>query len=75
MRAKVDAAWAFRRYQEIRARLPKAAFPACSEACVDLGEISDRFDVFIFDSFGVLNVGDTAIAGAGERIAVLRDAG
>jgi len=75
MRAKVDAAWAFRRYQEIRTRLPLAAFPPTSETCADLGEIAARFDVFIFDSFGVLNVGDTAIAGASARIAALRDAG
>ncbi len=75
MRATVDAHWAFRRYQEIRNRLPDAASPIASEQAVDLGQITDRFDVFIFDSFGVLNVGNTAIPGAAARITALRNAG
>lgn len=74
MRAKVDAAWAFRRYQEIRARLPSAVFPERALACADLSEIAAQFDVFILDSFGVLNVGETAIPGAASRIDMLRGA-
>ncbi len=75
MRAMVDAAWAFRRYQEIRGRLPEAVFPEVSERCAGLGEIADRFDVFVFDSFGVLNVGETAVPGAAARIDELRRIG
>ncbi|MEQ8320847.1 MAG: HAD-IIA family hydrolase [Rhodospirillales bacterium] len=75
MRATVDADWAFRRYQEIRDRLPDAVIPNASEQAADLGEIADRFDALIFDSFGVLNVGNTAIPGAAARIAALRSAG
>lgn len=75
MRAEVDAAWAFRRYQEIRDRLPTASFPETSHVCQNLSEIAPEFDVFIFDSFGVLNVGETAIGGAAECISALRQAG
>lgn len=75
MRAIADAAWAFRRYHEIRDRLPGASFPDAPKSIGDLSEISDRFDVFVFDSFGVLNVGETAVPGAAGRIAALRGAG
>lgn len=74
-RETVDAAWVFDRYQQIRPRLPKAAFPASAVAVRDLGEVTDRFDAFVFDSFGVLNVGDTPIPGAAERFVALRKAG
>ncbi|MGI9514992.1 MAG: HAD-IIA family hydrolase [Anderseniella sp.] len=38
----------------------------------NLAELKDEFDAFVFDSFGVLNVGETPIAGAHERIEALR---
>lgn len=41
----------------------------------DLLAIADRFDVFVFDAFGVLNVGETAIVGASECIAALKNQG
>lgn len=66
---------AFRFYEAIRHRLPEAAFPSAFARAADLGEIADRYDVFVFDAFGVLNVGDTAIAGARRRIDALREAG
>lgn len=40
-----------------------------------LDELKDLFDAFVFDSFGVLNVGETAISGACERVAELRGDG
>ena len=40
-----------------------------------LGEISDDFDVFLLDAFGVLNVGERPIAGANEQVAKLQRAG
>ena len=75
MTSEIDAAWAFRRYQEICSRLPVATFPAVSARYPSLAAVSDDYDVFVFDSFGVLNVGDTAIAGAGQRINALQAAG
>ncbi len=43
--------------------------------CRDLAELIDRFDAFLFDSFGVLNIGETRVPGAGERLQTLRRAG
>lgn len=75
MRAMVDARWGFQRYQEIRHRLPEASFPDVPEKCGSLSDIAAHFDIFVFDSFGVLNVGETAVPGAAARIAELRKAG
>jgi len=72
---RIDARWAFQRYEAVRARLPQAAFPQTAARAADLSTIQDRFDGFIFDSFGVLNVGETPIATAPARIAALREAG
>ncbi len=72
----VDAPWAYARYEEIRDRLPHAAsFPAAPAHVPDLGALTERFDAFFFDSFGVLNVGTAPIDGAAARIAALREAG
>lgn len=38
----------------------------------DLLALADHYDAFVFDAFGVLNVGQTAIPGAPECIAQLR---
>ncbi len=70
-----DAAWAFDAYESVRARLPKAGFPATSEVLPDLSALSARFDVFLLDAFGVLNVGERAIPGVGARIESLRALG
>ncbi len=66
------AEWIFRRYEQVRDRLPKAQFPQECKACGNLSELTDVFDAFLFDSFGVLNVGEQPIAGARERIRQLR---
>jgi HAD superfamily hydrolase (TIGR01450 family) len=71
----VDAEWTFARYEAIRERLPAAVFSACSRRAENLGALVDTFDVFILDAFGVLNVGETAIDGAPERVAALTDRG
>ncbi|MBD1206401.1 MAG: HAD hydrolase-like protein [Rhodobacteraceae bacterium] len=41
----------------------------------DLGEVADRWDGFVLDAFGVLNVGETPIPGAVARMAELRARG
>lgn len=71
----VDLDWTFARYQALRDRLPVAEFPAASLRVPDLGAVFDRFDGFILDAFGVLNVGERVIAGATARIAAMRAAG
>jgi len=63
---------AFNFYEAVRSRLPTAEFPSSPGFKSGLVELSDYCDVFVFDAFGVLNVGNRAIAGAGECIANLR---
>lgn len=66
---------AFAAYEAARGRLPSAV---CSGACTwheTLDDIADDFDVFLLDAFGVLNIGDQAIAGVSERVAGLQARG
>jgi len=66
---------AFTRYEAMRALLPAATFEPRSDRVRDLSEVFDRFDAFVLDAFGVLNIGDTAIPGAVDRLARMRAAG
>jgi HAD superfamily hydrolase (TIGR01450 family) len=66
---------AFERYEAVRHRMPNAQFPRTTQDCSGLLEIADAFDAFLLDSFGVLNVGETAIAGAVDCLADLRARG
>ena len=68
-------AMAVERYEAIQSRLPGAHFPLQSIHRAHLGELVDDIDCFVLDGFGVLNVGDTAIPGAVDRINGLRAAG
>lgn len=70
-----DTDWAFDQYERVRDALPVATFPNVSERVANLGALADRFDVFLLDAFGVLNVGETAIKGAPEQVAALQAAG
>lgn len=73
--AKLSTKAAFDRYEEVRARLPSAAFPYTSTHCANLSEVAAHVDAFVLDAFGVLNVGNTPIPGAVNRIAELRELG
>ena len=66
-------AWA--RYEAIRSRLPAARAAGTTRHVRGLLEVADDFDGFLFDSFGVLNVGDTAIPGAAACLDALRAMG
>jgi len=67
---------AFRRYEEVRPRLPAAPpMPDAPTRHADLSALLERYEVFVLDGFGVLNVGASAIPGAAERIAAIRRAG
>ena len=70
-----STAWAFDACQAVRHRLPQARFPAVSDRAPDLTALLDRFDIFLLDAFGVLNVGETAIPGAVAHVAALQAAG
>jgi HAD superfamily hydrolase (TIGR01450 family) len=73
--ARLDADWAFARYEAVRSRLPVARFGRAPRRAETLDDLAAHYDGFVFDAFGVLNVGDTPIPGAVERIAGLRRRG
>ena len=68
-------AMAVERYEAIQPRLPGAQFPLTSIHRAHLGEIMDDIDCYVLDGFGVLNVGESAVPGATERVNSLRAAG
>ena len=70
-----DTTSAFNFYEEIRHRLPAGQFPTQSTQVKGLLELVDDIDVFVFDAFGVLNVGEQPIEGAVQTVAALRDLG
>ena len=71
-----DAETIFARYQEVRPRLPAVTrLPLRSTDIGSLLDISDEVDAFVFDAFGVLNVGDALIEGADVRLDQLRARG
>lgn len=70
-----DAKAAFDRYESVRARLPHATYTQASVILPSLDQVADHVDGFLLDAFGVLNVGETAIAGAVARMASLRARG
>lgn len=62
-------------YEAARPRLPAAGAGGACAPVPDLAALASRFDVFLLDAFGVLNIGETAIPGAVGRVADLRAAG
>ena len=73
--ATLSLAEAFARYEAIRPRLPQARSGPAPRAAGGLAEIAGCYDGVLFDSFGVLNIGETAIAGAAGCLDALRAAG
>lgn len=55
--------------------MPKAVNPKTTVNVADLSQLTDEFDVFVLDGFGVLNVGEDTIPGAPERVAQLQAMG
>lgn len=71
----MPAVHAYTRYQSIRHRLPQPLRRADSLAVSGLEAVAADFDVFLFDAYGVLNVGSSAIPGTAEVIAALQAQG
>lgn len=65
----------FDRYEEIRRRFPSVTSNARTQDISALTDISDHATAFVFDAFGVLNVGETPIDGADRRVEQLRALG
>ena len=72
---KPDVTWAVQQYEAVRSLLPTAKMPEQSMHAANLGALADRFDVFLLDAFGVLNVGEMAIDGAAQRVRFLQELG
>ena len=66
----VDPQSAFARYLQVADRLPRTAAGGLAETGM-FTDIAARFDLILFDAYGVLNVGETAIPGATDTIAAL----
>ena len=62
----------FDRYEAIRSRLPEADTSKATRKIDSLLDIAEPGMAFIFDAFGVLNVGETLIPGADQRLDLLR---
>jgi len=71
-------AWAFDRYQRIRATLP-AGLPLDqqpdTQVLDSLAPLANRFQAFVFDAFGVLNAGPHAFPAAVRRVRELQGLG
>ena len=65
----------FTRYEHVRPRLPAAKASAGFKDISSLLDIADQAKAFVFDAFGVLNVGETLIDGADRRLNQLRAKG
>lgn len=62
-------------YEAMRPVLPSARFGHTTTCLPDLSSLTGRYDLFLFDAFGVLNVGETVIPTAPDRLNALRAAG
>lgn len=69
------AATVFDRYEAVRHRLPSANPPASTSQIASLHDIAAHADAFVFDAYGVLNIGEAAIPGAAQRLRELREIG
>ncbi|WP_297770241.1 HAD hydrolase-like protein [uncultured Roseovarius sp.] len=65
----------FDRYEAVRGRLPSASFPGKTSQIDSLHDIASHADAFVFDAYGVLNIGEAGIPGASQRLKELRDRG
>ncbi len=75
LRAPEATLKAFKAYEAVRHRLPVAPRQGAAERAAGLRALADRFDAFVLDGFGVLNVGDGAIPGAVEAVSALQAMG
>ncbi|GAW33798.1 hypothetical protein RA2_00842 [Roseovarius sp. A-2] len=62
----------FDRYEAVRHRLPPASTPDATAQIASLHDIAAQADAFVFDAYGVLNIGEAGIPGAAQRLRELR---
>ena len=69
----LDPIAVFHKYESLRSRLPTFNSPATTIEIDSIMEIVSEIDVFVFDAFGVLNVGEKVIPGADLALKILRN--
>ncbi|MHC8493731.1 HAD-IIA family hydrolase [Thalassospira sp. SM2505] len=77
-RPRLNFAQAIDAYLHYAPRLPQVqddAVPEKTDYIDNLLSVADQFDLIVFDAFGVLNSGPTAIPGAVKTVATLQDMG
>jgi HAD superfamily hydrolase (TIGR01450 family) len=77
-RLQLDFAQAMDAYLRYAPRLPQVqpdAVPAATDYVDNLLAIADQFDLIVFDAFGVLNSGQSAIPGAVKTVTALQEMG
>lgn len=75
LRAPEATLKAFNAYEAVRHRLPMPPRQGAAVRAPGLLALADRFDAFVLDGFGVLNVGEAAIPGAVEVVTELQGMG
>ena len=74
VQSTITPADALAAYQRVRHRLPGAGGWS-GWIAAEFADVAEGFDLILFDAYGVLNVGETAIPGAAARVAALRASG
>ena len=69
----LDTSSVFQKYESLRPRLPDLKCPNATIEINSILEIASEVDVFVFDAFGVLNIGENLIPGADLALKTLRD--
>ena len=69
----LDTSSVFQKYESLRLRLPDFKCPNATIEINSILEIASEVDVFVFDAFGVLNIGENLIPGADLALKTLRD--
>ena len=65
----------FARYEELRGRLPENRTQPGTKIISSLMDLQGHAEAFVFDAYGVLNVGPAPIPSAAERLDQLRETG
>jgi len=69
----LDPVAVFHKYESLRSRLPNFNSPTKTIEINPILEITSEVDAFVFDAFGVLNIGQELIPGADLALKALRD--
>ncbi len=69
----LDPVTVFQKYESLRSRLPYFNTPTTTIEINSMLEIVSEIDVFVFDAFGVLNIGEELIPGADLALKTLRN--